>query len=158
MGSVSILLYLCGFVVINILFLVLLLIFYRLGYKFYRGLFARKRIQCMIVMSSTGDVIPDFKDDESEPQWQYLVYEYEVNGVKHMQYSRCKFLNADKYVNCRTVVYHDKRAKYDYLYIDVLHIHKVAQRLLRYFSAMCVYIDGLYVVIMLLHSLEYLLK
>lgn len=152
MGSVIILLYLCGFVVINILFLVLLLIFYRLGYKFYRGLFARKRIQCTIVMSSTGDVIPDFKDDESEPQWQYLVYEYEVNGVENLQYSRCKFLNADKYVNCRTVVYHDKRAKYDYLYIDVLRIHKVAQRLLRYFSAMCVYIDGLYVVIMLLHS------
>ena len=49
-------------------------------------------------------------------------------------------------------MYHDKRAKYDYLYIDVLRIHKVAQRLLRYFSAMCVYIDGLYVVIMLLHS------
>ena len=142
-----------GFIFINVLFLVLLLFFYMLGYQFYRGLFMRKRIPCTIVMPSTGDAIPDFKHNELEPEWQYLVYEYEVNGIRRLQYSRCKFLHANKYVNRRTVVYYDRRAKYDYLYIDVLRIHKVARRLLHYFGMICVCIDVLYIIIMLLHSI-----
>lgn len=118
----------------------------------------RKRILCTIVMPSTGDVIPDFKHNELEPQWQYLVYEYEVNGIRRLQYSRCKFLHANKYVNRRTVVYYDRRAKYDYLYIDVLRIHKVARRLLHYFGMICVCIDVLYIIIMLLHSIASVLS
>ncbi len=151
MGSVSILF--CGLIVINILFLVLLLIFYMLSYQFYRSLFTRKRIPCMIVMPSTGDAIPDFKHNELEPKCQYLVYEYEVNGIRRLQYSRCKFLNANRYVNRRMVVYHDRRSKYDYLYIDVLCIHKIARTLLRYFMIMCSFVDGFYIMIMLLHSI-----
>lgn len=147
-----------GFIVINILFLVLLLFFYMLSYQFYRGLFTRKRIPCTIVMPSPGDAIPDFKHNELEPEWQYLVYKYEVNGIRRLQYSRCKFLNANKYVNRRTVVYYDRRAKYDYLYMDVLRIHKVARRLLQYFGTMCVCIDGLYMIIMLLHSIASMLS
>ena len=156
MGSGRILLN--GFIVINILFLVILLFFYMLRYQFYRGLFMRKRIPCTIVMPSTGDAIPDFKTNELEPQWQYLVYEYEVDGIRRLQYSRCKFLHANKYVNRRTVVYHDRCAKYDYLHIDVLRIHRMARRLLRYFCVMCCCIDGLYVIIMLLHSIGCMLS
>lgn len=102
-------------------------------------------------MPSAGDAIPNFKNDESEPQRQYLVYEYEANGIKRLQYSRCRFLNANKYVNHRMVVYHNGCEKYDYLYIDVLHIHRITRRLLRYFGIMCSCIDMIYVIIILLH-------
>lgn len=123
-----------------------------LSYHFYRGLFKRKRISCNIVMPSAGDAIPNFENNELEPKRQYLVYEYEANGIRRLQYSRCRFSNANKYVNHKMVVYHNGCEKYDYLYIDVLRIHKIARMLLCCFGLVWGCIDVLYVIIMLLHS------
>ena len=127
------------------------MLFYASCYCFYSRLFRKKRILCKIIMPSNGDAIPDFKHELEEPERQYLVYEYEYNGIKRLQYSQCRFKNANKYINRQMVLYHDSDDKNDYLYIDVMRMHKLSQIVIRYFGLFCLVFDMIYLIIMLLH-------